>query len=213
MFDRFQAGPPASPSPTPAAPLGRARVDLAVPYAQRADARALGARWDVDRRTWYVPEGRDPSPFARWLPPSVDLSGPSVPVRVIALEDGCWSCHRPTRCIVGVLVDDPELAGSDPSGLVEFEFVRDTLAATLSPATLAEVGIGPLRLRSSRAGGRYMSNGCVYCDAIQGDFPLREALREYREDEDDDLDALVVAEVAVPVSALPVYVDEDSGEG
>ena len=185
-----------------------------MPYAERVDARALGARWDVDRRTWYVPEGRDPSPFARWLPPpSVDLNGPSVPARVIALEDGCWNCHRSTRCIVGILVGDPELAAGDPSGLVEFEFVRDALAAILSPATLAEVGIGPLRLRSSRAGGRYMSNGCVHCDAIQGNFPLREALREYREDEDDDLDALVVAEVVVPVSALLVYVDEDSAEG
>lgn len=28
----------------------------------------LGARWDPQAKVWYVPDGRDPTPLARWLP-------------------------------------------------------------------------------------------------------------------------------------------------
>ena len=49
---------------------------LNVPYKERETAKALGARWDPDVRQWYVPPGRDVSPFAGWLAdasPSTDL--------------------------------------------------------------------------------------------------------------------------------------------
>src|SRR3954468_8033896 len=45
-----------------------ARLDLVVPYAEKEDAKALGARWDVDRKVWYAPTGSDLSPLGRWLP-------------------------------------------------------------------------------------------------------------------------------------------------
>jgi hypothetical protein len=56
------------------------------------------------------------------------------------------------------------------------------LAATLSPSMLSSHGTGVLRPRFSRIGGRYLSNGCLSCDAIQGSFPLAERLFEYERD-------------------------------
>lgn len=45
------------------------RVDLIVPYARKEEAKALGARWDSVRRTWYAPPGTDLQHFDRqWLP-------------------------------------------------------------------------------------------------------------------------------------------------
>jgi exodeoxyribonuclease VII large subunit len=44
------------------------RVDLVVPYVEKEDAKALGARWDVDRKVWYAPPGIDLDLFERWLP-------------------------------------------------------------------------------------------------------------------------------------------------
>jgi len=41
---------------------------LVTPYAEKDRVKALGARWDAGRRQWYVPEGRDLTPFATWLP-------------------------------------------------------------------------------------------------------------------------------------------------
>ncbi|MCQ8105661.1 DUF5710 domain-containing protein [Methylomonas sp. SURF-2] len=40
---------------------------LNVPYAEKDQAKALGARWDAANKKWYAPLGKDIEPFARWL--------------------------------------------------------------------------------------------------------------------------------------------------
>jgi hypothetical protein len=40
---------------------------LKVPYAEKDEAKALGARWNARRKAWYVPDGTDSQPFERWL--------------------------------------------------------------------------------------------------------------------------------------------------
>ena len=40
---------------------------LKVPYAEKDEAKALGARWNPTRKSWYVPDGVALEPFARWL--------------------------------------------------------------------------------------------------------------------------------------------------
>jgi hypothetical protein len=42
---------------------------LKVPYAEKDQAKALGARWDAQRKVWYVPDGSDAAPFQQWLAP------------------------------------------------------------------------------------------------------------------------------------------------
>jgi hypothetical protein len=37
-------------------------MDLKVPYAEKDQAEALGARWEPSRRCWYVPDGLDLQP-------------------------------------------------------------------------------------------------------------------------------------------------------
>lgn len=44
------------------------RIYLVTTYQQRAEVKALGARWDSDAGRWFVPEGKDLAPFAAWLP-------------------------------------------------------------------------------------------------------------------------------------------------
>lgn len=41
---------------------------LDVPYAEKDDAKALGARWNPTRRRWYVPDGVATEAFEKWLP-------------------------------------------------------------------------------------------------------------------------------------------------
>ena len=43
-------------------------LDMSTRPAQRAELNALGARYDTQRKRWYVPAGRDVAPFRRWLP-------------------------------------------------------------------------------------------------------------------------------------------------
>jgi exodeoxyribonuclease VII large subunit len=47
------------------------RIDLRVPYAQKEEAKAFGARWDRDNQTWYAPPGTDLENLKRWLPEGV----------------------------------------------------------------------------------------------------------------------------------------------
>lgn len=44
------------------------RTDLQVPYAEKDEAKSLGARWDAARKLWYVQNVSNLEAFARWLP-------------------------------------------------------------------------------------------------------------------------------------------------
>ena len=41
---------------------------LNVPFNEKAEAKAKGARWDNEARKWFVPIGRELEPFTSWLP-------------------------------------------------------------------------------------------------------------------------------------------------
>lgn len=49
------------------------RTNLKVPFAEKDQAKALGARWDATKRLWYVQNVSDLGPFARWLPQGGDV--------------------------------------------------------------------------------------------------------------------------------------------
>lgn len=40
---------------------------LNVPFSQKDEAKNLGARWDPEKKKWYVPSGKDISIFSSWL--------------------------------------------------------------------------------------------------------------------------------------------------
>jgi exodeoxyribonuclease VII large subunit len=43
------------------------RIDLRVPYAQKEEAKAFGARWDQGNQTWYAPPGTNLEHMKKWL--------------------------------------------------------------------------------------------------------------------------------------------------
>ncbi len=44
------------------------RVYLAVPYGEKNAAKALGARWDAEKKSWYAVSQEDAAKLSRWLP-------------------------------------------------------------------------------------------------------------------------------------------------
>lgn len=42
---------------------------LYVPFEEKEQAKALGARWNQDLKTWYIPNGLNAEAFLRWLKP------------------------------------------------------------------------------------------------------------------------------------------------
>ena len=57
-------------------------VWLKVPFAEKDEAKALGARWSPAHKKWYVKDGADAVPFARWHDPDADPQAvPEAPSR------------------------------------------------------------------------------------------------------------------------------------
>lgn len=44
------------------------RIYLACPYRDKDLCKSLGARWDKDRKLWYITAAMDPEPFQQWWP-------------------------------------------------------------------------------------------------------------------------------------------------
>jgi hypothetical protein len=57
---------------------------LNVPYAEKDQARELGARWNPARKRWYVPPGVALEPFERWLKKDGEADGEPASGRVDA---------------------------------------------------------------------------------------------------------------------------------
>lgn len=63
-----------------AAPAARPEKTLInVPFKEKDAAKALGAKWDRQEQSWYVPAGVDAAPFAKWAQGTAAASG--VPER------------------------------------------------------------------------------------------------------------------------------------
>lgn len=56
------------------------RVDLRVPFVEKEDAKALGARWDSQKKIWYAPPGADLDHLKRWVPR--DTRVPTFPATI-----------------------------------------------------------------------------------------------------------------------------------
>jgi hypothetical protein len=42
-------------------------IHLKVPFNEKDQAKALGARWNAESKHWYVPQGVDATPFEKWF--------------------------------------------------------------------------------------------------------------------------------------------------
>ena len=42
-------------------------IYLNVPFAEKDEAKQLGAKWDPDSRRWYVPKPLSVRPFDKWV--------------------------------------------------------------------------------------------------------------------------------------------------
>ena len=42
-------------------------IALKVPFSEKDQAKALGAKWNAEAKHWYVPQGVNAEPFAKWI--------------------------------------------------------------------------------------------------------------------------------------------------
>lgn len=202
------------------------RIDLRVPFAQKDEARSLGARWDAQRKLWYVPDGVAAAPLARWLPvrPAPNVRADRYLLLVTTRD--CWRCQATTRVFGLALAagyqalhfyenddDDDDTAvpgeywrpGRTLAILSYVKDVPDTVARRLE-------GLAPrYRLDFSQTiQSFYWMNHCEHCDAKLGD---NETFHEFGVGFDlsgvGPNEIRVEAEIAEPFAAACSYSEED----
>lgn len=65
VFDELPSSTQNTEAPAPR--VAAAGTVLNVPFADKDQAKALGAHWHADQKRWIVPQGLDLTPFAPWL--------------------------------------------------------------------------------------------------------------------------------------------------
>ena len=66
--ERMIEKPKAKEADSHSAEPAKENTYLAVPYAQKNQAKKLGAKWDRKAKSWFAPEGTDMSGLKQWLP-------------------------------------------------------------------------------------------------------------------------------------------------
>lgn len=89
------------------------RINLDCPYSEKDDAKRLGARWDMARKTWYVENPEDLTLFARWI------KGMGRPTDQQAKDDRRKAVKRANRIMV--TVGKLYTEAKDESGLLPWE--------------------------------------------------------------------------------------------
>jgi Domain of unknown function (DUF5710) len=165
------------------------RVVLSVPFVEKDQAKALGARWDRESKQWWIPSTIDVAPFFRWLTPQKqseplyrDLAamdreeleeyGTGHLLEVVFVPWTCWKCKQTTLAFHGAA--DRALSVTallyQAKVLEELDIIRK------------EMGLGAfgcIKPRFSRTiGSAYVSQGCRHCDALIGENPLWEGFNE-----------------------------------
>jgi hypothetical protein len=163
-------------------------MDLKVPYAEKDEAKALGALWEPSRRCWYVPPGLDLRPFGRWMPPP-DTGTPGLNLRaseayVVTAPRRCWRCAK-TTIVAGFLmapgfedfsVWEGEIDGEGRWGGGEGWAFAQYIDALPSSVAAQAIARAPRYRRafSKTTRSQYWANHCSECRALQGDFHLFE---------------------------------------
>ncbi|MBC1181878.1 hypothetical protein HF680_04310 [Brevundimonas sp. WCHBH090558] len=154
-------------------------MDLNVPFSDKDEAKRLGAGWNPSRRTWYIPPGRDPQPFAKWLPAG-EVQRPygvfAYEAYLVTATEFCWRCGDRFTAI-GFLLAPGLVVADGPERrretLKDWAFIEYATRLAPDVARVAQKVQPAYREGYSRTtNNRYWANHCPSCQALQGDFHL-----------------------------------------
>jgi hypothetical protein len=72
---------------------------LNVPYSEKDEAKSKGARWDPQKKKWYVPDGIDLQLFKKWLPDPANKKRMIAPIFILESTAYCWKCEMLIKVI------------------------------------------------------------------------------------------------------------------
>ena len=156
------------------------RVDLRCPFAEKDEAKGLGAAFDWTSKVWYVPAGRDLAPFSRWLPADwpgceerrVERRGAAagelgevdeVGERVVAVEDVGLPASEPLAAAARRPVPPPRSRSTPPAARTHDAGTSgsgSSASSTRAPSRSAAAAAAPGRSAASPSPRRRFSPRC-----------------------------------------------------
>lgn len=165
----------------------RVSLYLNIPYSEKEEAKALGAKWSPGIKKWYI----DVRPekyvdFSKWI--LKDTDDAIIATEYIFVVEGrqkCWKCGQLTK-VIGLGIDEFIHIYDDIDG-VQYEIVEDYIepGEELHLAWVnKESDMPPKLLRylkenysvktgySKTLGGQCFANHCDCCGSLQGNWFL-----------------------------------------
>lgn len=167
------------------------RLDLQVAFTDKEQVKQLGARWDSEKKIWFIPDGVDTTLFQKWLPKKLDINIRSPSYFIIQSFSTCWVCGRVISVFAFLLpaghetiefdedeIDTEQAALNDskssmwvtslePTIIHYVSYIPSVVAARMQKLTLH------YRINFSKTTQSwYWMNHCEYCGMKQGDFEM-----------------------------------------
>lgn len=161
-----------------------ARIYLGVPFSEKDQAKALGARWDAQRRQWYVFEDHDLGLFDRWVFPEPPFHVRSSFYYVAETTVACFHkrCGKTTRVYAALLPTDCEVWQAYNDDGTGWWIPLECSTFMSNAIDFAPAVVGVLRELaptyrpdfSKSTKDTYWMNHCEHCGAKQGDWYLHD---------------------------------------
>ena len=152
-----------------------------VPYAEKDEAKSLGAKWNPNLKKWYVKERKNYYKFEKWI------LGNNENVFILCdyfyIVEGihiCFKCKKPTKVIGFGIKNFFEIFDSkECDNEYHFGYYDDIIHIASHIEPLSKNLLNKLEEKynyyesySKTINSSYLANHCSNCSVIQGDFFL-----------------------------------------
>jgi hypothetical protein len=150
-------------------------LKINVPYNEKESAKAKGAFWDIQEKTWYVPNHIDVNDFANWIPQGNYSIIIKTPFYVALNTRECWKCSQETTVIAIASNSFYSMEDDNMQWSLQNHFSFLSMPTYIEPqlSLILEKVFPFYKIGYSRTvDGNYWANHCQKCGALQGDFHL-----------------------------------------
>jgi hypothetical protein len=153
-----------------------------VPYAEKDIVKKLGAKWDSQKKSWFIPEKIALIKFEKWIEPNlfecIDSNIRSLGFFVAESLSSCWNCKRITQVFSFLLPEDHQVKDFDEerNEIIWETFDYQTIVSYVSfinkkaVESIQKISNHYYIDFSKQTGESYYMNHCKNCSSKLGDY-------------------------------------------
>ncbi|WP_425390791.1 DUF5710 domain-containing protein [Ekhidna sp.] len=155
-------------------------LKIDVPFKDKDEAKARGAFWEAELKTWYVPNHKKYDDFLQWINSDDFSIIAQTPFYIAKNQRKCWRCSELTTVVSLASNRFFELDYLNEGGNDEAIawFPQNYFTFFSSPTYINKETIDLISQKfpfyklgfSKTINGKYWANHCEKCNSLQGDF-------------------------------------------